>query len=522
MKRTFFTLLSLTLFLVLINATSSCSDWKDEDGNSALASLEHAPPIVRQAQCLLEGKTLRSVDVHSGVNTSPYKSKKTRSASCLHEKLEPDWTNYLIVCHGSEDALVVPLKRKSLTAYAELTENGRILKNVLQVKSKLVVRRDSVDGSLIPAIVTFLYDRNYLSSHRGLVDSLGYDLKGVDFTGYYITSRIDGTMLLGMRYVKGKERFRFCANPLEPFERDSCETDDDIHLYISLASGIVETRALTVDDIDVEDVSNLRCSFCNKSFDNCQCVVITTCRFCKKRKEECICEDDDKKYCSSCNQLVINGRCNCCLLCASYPCICYKGNGGNGDSGSGIGGSSGSSGGTGSSGGSGLGDGNAKPGGEASNPTKIPTETLSSKAKGSVDLMRILYGNQMAVCNLGVQALFKQIFGSSNLPPGMSGLANDMVTAWSGNPAYWQSISLSEAQSYANQGYFVVAGYYNANGSGHVVVIVPGEEVSSASWGCKVPHTMDTGRNKRSSQMPLSQSFSSRLKQYVYFYYYRK
>lgn len=115
--------------------------------------------------------------------------------------------------------------------------------------------------------------------------------------------------------------------------------------------------------------------------------------------------------------------------------------------------------------------------------------------------------------------MFKSIYGSSDLPPGMTGRANDMVQAWGNAPNYWQEIQLSEAQSYANQGYFVVAGYYNPSGSGHVVVVVPGSESYSASWGCCVPMTMDTGQNKRGSDYKLSESFGPRKKDKVRFYY---
>ncbi len=522
MKRPFFTLLSYSLLLILMCTFGSCSDWND-DGNSALANLDNAPPIVRQAQYLLEGKTLLSVDTHSG-DSILHKARTNRAVAASCERLKPQWDKYYILTKSGQEAVAIPLSRKKMTAYAELSENGRACKHALYVKSNLIVRRDSVHENLIPTVVTYLYDRNYLSAHGGILDSIGYDLRGVDYTGYFITSRIDGTMLQGIRYVKGREKFRFCANPLHPEDRDAEDFDEDLHLYLDMTAGAVETRALTVDDVDVEDVSNLRCSFCNKIFSDCQCVVITNCRYCKKRKEECVCDtESNNSYCPTCNQLITNGYCNCCILCSSYPCICNQGNG-NGGTGGGNNSSSQGSGNSsvGSGGSSGGGTGSGKPDGGASEPTKVPVGTLTSKAQETVSAMKSLYGTKHAVCNFGVQAMFKQIYGEANLPPGMSGRANDMVSAWANNPSYWHSISLSEAQNYANQGYFVVAGYYNSYGSGHVVVVVPGEAAPSASWGCNVPQIMDTGRNKRSSKIPLSAGFSSNVKENVYFYYYKK
>lgn len=51
-----------------------------------------------------------------------------------------------------------------------------------------------------------------------------------------------------------------------------------------------------------------------------------------------------------------------------------------------------------------------------------------------------------------------------------------------------------------------MAGYRNPNGSGHVVVVVPGEESYSPSWSDYVPKVMDTGEDKRTDSQPLSLS----------------
>ena len=130
----------------------------------------------------------------------------------------------------------------------------------------------------------------------------------------------------------------------------------------------------------------------------------------------------------------------------------------------------------------------------------------------------------MAVCNFGVQTMFKAIFGDTDLPPGMSGRANDMVTVWENHPEYWVPTELSKAQELANAGYFVVVGWKNPDTgrSGHVSVVVPGKEVYSSSWGCYVPVTMDTGYKKRESYMSLSRGYGSNKKNDVKFYYYKK
>ena len=128
----------------------------------------------------------------------------------------------------------------------------------------------------------------------------------------------------------------------------------------------------------------------------------------------------------------------------------------------------------------------------------------------------------MSICNKGVQEAFKAIYGSSDLPPGMKGQANEMAQAWAQNPKYWQHISMSEAQDYANKGYFVVAGYINPKGHGHVVIIVPGKMSPSSKWKCAVPRTMDTGSNKRLSNTLLSNSFGKDKKSQIHYYYYKR
>lgn len=113
---------------------------------------------------------------------------------------------------------------------------------------------------------------------------------------------------------------------------------------------------------------------------------------------------------------------------------------------------------------------------------------------------------------------FRTLFNDNSLD---GKVANQMVQYWNGNPDQWEPILMSEAQDYANQGYFVVAGWENPSGaSGHVVVVVPGEEEYSSSWGEYVPVVMDTGGGMRNPKQSISISFGRNKKnQIVYFKY---
>ena len=57
--------------------------------------------------------------------------------------------------------------------------------------------------------------------------------------------------------------------------------------------------------------------------------------------------------------------------------------------------------------------------------------------------------------------------------------------------------------------------------SGHVVVVVPGEEGYSKNWGGKIPNVMDTGENKRFESQTINYSFGKYKISGVEFYKYK-
>lgn len=153
------------------------------------------------------------------------------------------------------------------------------------------------------------------------------------------------------------------------------------------------------------------------------------------------------------------------------------------------------------------------------NYNKISQETMKKTAKSVVKDVISKFGSTKAYCNMGVHGMFKSLFNSNDL----SGKnANTMVKYWKDNPDKWEKITMSQAQKLANDGYFVVAGWINptTGRSGHVVVIVPGTETHSGSWG-KVPNSMDTGYKMRTESQPLSQSFGKDKKDSTIFFKYK-
>ncbi len=514
------------LLAVFLAGRSDFGDMDDGAGNSP--GLGNVPSLVREAALLIgqRGEPVSPIDTHHP-DGAPARASRSGTA----DDVEIRWNDYRLAHDGSMEVAVIPLSHTARTAVSQLTENGRSKISLNKVTSKLIVRRDTVSGRIVMVVGTYLCDGNYYRDHADELDSLGYDFRGSSFTGYFLTSRLDGTMLTGRRVVKGANRFSFVPNPLPPSERDTTvahdHAEEDLHLFLDIHPAKVALR-MTTDPIstDEEDLSAFYCSFCKQLSDNCYCAMISVCGKCQNRIERCTCKSSSK--CSKCGEEIIAGGCLCCKLCGNTPCVCTGSTGGDGntggDSGS-IGGGSGGGGGPGGGGGSGgviIGGGGSSGGGNGT-PSYVTTTTkLKSAATSAVSQVINGYGSYNAACNIGVQAMFKDIFGSSNLPPGMTGRANDMVRAWANNPGYWHSISLSEAQSYANKGYFVVIGYENPNPnkSGHVVVVVPGQAVNSPKWGCDVPVTMDTGSNRRSSYGAMNRGFGPDKKDKITVYYY--
>ena len=131
------------------------------------------------------------------------------------------------------------------------------------------------------------------------------------------------------------------------------------------------------------------------------------------------------------------------------------------------------------------------------------------------------FGMVQAACNIGVKEAFKAIIGP--LPRGMDVKATQMVAYWKNNPDQWQPIKMSEAQKLANEGYFVVAGWQSPNPqkSGHVVLVVPGEEVTGSNWAPKIPVVLEMGYKKRETQCPINESFGIEKRANVLFFYYK-
>jgi hypothetical protein len=87
--------------------------------------------------------------------------------------------------------------------------------------------------------------------------------------------------------------------------------------------------------------------------------------------------------------------------------------------------------------------------------------------------------NGQTFCNAYVQEVAENVFSYSAFK-GL--LANDMVGLMAAHTNEWTQVSGQVAQDDANDGAFVVAGWRNPSGHGHVSIVVPGMPQPSEKW----------------------------------------
>ena len=212
-------------------------------------------------------------------------------------------------------------------------------------------------------------------------------------------------------------------------------------------------------------------------------------------------------------------KCSCtrCTRCRNKmpECTCYlypdPGTGG------GSGGETGGGGSGGSGGGTRPGTGGGTTGQASGKATATKITTAATKA---VKAALTKFGLAKAACNFGVQTAFNEIYTSKELD---NKNANAIVDYWKANPSKWESVSMSEAQGLANEGWFVVAGWKATTGSGHVVVILSGE-TGKGNWNgvyTDLPNSMDTGANMKTESQLINKSFGKTKHKDVVFFKYK-
>lgn len=475
----------------------------DDTDSSEDSSLENLSPIIVEAMNYLKTTDLSLPDMHQTLCAN------TRSATDLAKQkssaIAPDWSTLQTYCDEYEDVRLFQLEEntKPLSGFVYTRVKGKVERLLSVTTSKLALWK--INGKLVGRIITYIPNRKFLKDGHKIAE-LGYKLEGSTYTGLCLVSTLDGTFLYGDKYDRGRHVFHFISNQQQVGnlktrsaalpDKDSVCTD---HIYIALfsESDAVQPQ-LAYSTVEEDDFT---CSFCNRPASQCTCVIITP--------------GGGTAYCPLCGAEI--GHCGC------------FNNGGNiggntegSESTSGESGGGSSIGGGSTGGGSTGGDSSGEEGFKPTSPNQRTTEEIKKSASDAVDKVLSDHNNDKitAHCNEGVRNAFYNLYKTKIL---YNMRANDMVKYWKNNPAQWESIRMAEAQRLANQGYFVVAGWINAKGSGHVCLIVPGKEVKKNWNGIStyIPVTMDTGYGMRSKSQPINKSFGKNKHNEVVFFKYK-
>jgi len=361
--------------------------------------------------------------------------------------------------------------------------NGEVKNTKVTASMRLIVEKFNDSDSVRYFLVTIVgYDKDEKN-----VAPFSYMGSRKNFEGYMVISSVEGEPLWAYYYKDETRRYAHLHSSVK-------EKGDSDYMGFSLYSQGIATKSGSYSTGEGDEW----CYSCHQ-YVNFNSGV---CSNCGANPIE-IGGDDEYFFCPKCGLIIQNCTCpnlpSLCPVCGGYPCTCpvacpYCGdpycngecqNNPNPDPGNGGGDNGG-----------GNDDNSNENNGNENDATTIANAALTAV---NTVINSDPSGTKRARCNEGVKNAFKAVYGNSATELDNKN-ANTIVQHWR-NSSKWESISKSQAQSYANNGWFVVAGWINPNGSGHVVVIVPGTEING--W----PVCMDTGAGMRTTSQGLNYSF---------------
>ena len=319
-------------FLSLL-VLSSCSDIYEY--NYKETDLDDSPNLVQEAYTWV--KKLQHPPQF--LNLDFHKDNEENARAVSSDNIDIDWSSYRTFEHNGYDIAIVPITNDTKSAFVQLTEHGRARRNLYKVNSKLIIRRNKSNKEMSIVVGTYICDYSYYKNNYDELSSLSFYFNGTNFNGYFITSRLDGSMLSGKHIRKGKVKFSFRPNPLPVSERKKSIENSYAHLYLNLKPFTISSSIHSRNSVnpEQEEIGVTRCSSCFELFDDCTCFIVNYCKDCGLYIEDCTCNDN---ICELCGQTIILGECACCPICHKFHCECMMNNGsgvpcGGGSSGSG-------------------------------------------------------------------------------------------------------------------------------------------------------------------------------------------
>ena len=366
--------LYLTLSVIAVSMVLlSCSE---ELGYMADTTQEKTCELVHSAKQLLKSG---GYEINLPANNSR-KTSLSRSSLTYLSYLEPLWDESFTHKQGDETILIVPLKcEDDIRSTLLVTKNEQTTYQFAKVFSRLIVKPSQGESGIY--VLTYMPESNYASNRGDIEREMRYSPKAVDFTGFIVSSRLNGDVMRGFLYEHGAISHYFSPPKAHQCHDENCtethhhQESGGVKVTFNLQS-VNQSRSTAYNTSSEEEhcpicymlVGLCDCvglseyctecgnpkdqCFCNENEnqciyclqDPCSCEKPSLCPFCGRTKDNCICEkekcnicdqydcicnptDDNKEPCEECNEY----PCECpptpipidtCDICQEYPCIC--------------------------------------------------------------------------------------------------------------------------------------------------------------------------------------------------------
>lgn len=244
-----------------------------------------------------------------------------------------DWDRvHRFVEENGDEVLIVPINLTSGVAIRRFSIIGN-KRRVEQtpMRSFYYVKKHGATNRLVCRILSYAPSRNYLKKHKDEAGIEWYNPQGTDYSGLFLVSSLNGTIMHGVNYEKGHRKYFFRPNIPKDAKTvtrsvvaDSCHHEhsnelielaaSDIYFSMRMITSTSSVSAYSYDD----ETYDGGCLFCGKTVENCECNFVVG-----GEEEE---EDDDTyndAYCPICNF----DECTCLQFCdvcgqSIYMCTC--------------------------------------------------------------------------------------------------------------------------------------------------------------------------------------------------------
>lgn len=304
------------LFLSLAGFISSCVSDVEIDSSNNIVGRTNGPPTIDEAKALLASCGELSLP---NLGKNMQKGIQVRAIGKLKydpTAVVPDWAVTQTFTEDDATILMTPLEIAApISGITRTFVDGKENREAVQVYSKLLVKKNAA-RQMLGVIVTYLPDRKYWEEDGCDINKLGYELGGTNYSGIYMVSSLDGTLIHGAKFDKGELLFRFYPNWRKDMDKEhecqhtdsagheACEHDASQAKY-KLNIELLDARHNVLSRSRSTEGENFICSFCGRNAMECNCLTI-----------------DANYICSVCHNEIVNGKCRCCSVCRNSPCRC--------------------------------------------------------------------------------------------------------------------------------------------------------------------------------------------------------